>query len=211
MLRHPPSQGALENIASRFGGRSIALDLSSENAAAELVEASKLDGGWDVIVHNAGITRDKTLANMKPNLWSSVVDVNLSSQERINQALLGSGGIKHGGRIICVSAISGIAGNRGQSNYAFSKAGVIGMVESLAAQLAEKEITINAVAPGFIETKMTATIPFAVRQAGRRLNSMNQGGLPIGVAETIAWFANPASNGLKSNVVRVCGQSILGA
>jgi len=85
------------------------------------------------------------------------------------------------------------------------------MVESLAPILAEKNITINAVAPGFIETKMTAAIPFGVREAGRRLNSMSQGGLPIDVAETIAWLASPASAGLTSNVIRVCGQSILGA
>jgi 3-oxoacyl-[acyl-carrier protein] reductase len=170
-----------------------------------------LDGGWDVIVHNAGITRDKTIANMPPELWSSVINVNLSSQERINQALLSSGGLNNGGRIVCVSSISGIAGNRGQTNYAFSKAGVIGMVQSLAPILAKKDITINAVAPGFIETKMTAAIPFSIREAGRRLNSMSQGGLPVDVAETIAWFASPASSGLSANVVRDCGQSILGA
>jgi 3-oxoacyl-[acyl-carrier protein] reductase len=185
--------------------------LSTENAAEKIVVEAELDGGWDVIVHNAGITRDKTLANMKLDLWTSVINVNLSSQERINDALVNSGGLNNGGRIICVSSISGIAGNRGQTNYAFSKAGVIGMVESFAPRLIEKNITINAVAPGFIETDMTATIPFALRQAGRGLNSMNQGGLPVDVAETIAWFANPASNGLTANVVRVCGQSILGA
>ena len=207
----PQAAAALDEIANRFNGRSLALDLTAENAAEILVEQARLDGGWDVIVHNAGITRDKTLANMKPELWSSVVNVNLTCQERINEALLSSGGLNSGGRIVCVSSISGIAGNRGQTNYAFSKAGVIGLVQSLAPILAKKDITINAVAPGFIETKMTAAIPFTLREAGRRLNSMSQGGLPVDVAETIAWFASPASNGLSSNVVRVCGQSILGA
>ncbi|MGK0374288.1 MAG: 3-oxoacyl-[acyl-carrier protein] reductase [Arenicella sp.] len=207
----PHLRSALYEVSNRLNGRSIALDLSTENAAEKIVVEAELDGGWDVIVHNAGITRDKTLANMKLDLWTSVINVNLSSQERINDALVNSGGLNNGGRIICVSSISGIAGNRGQTNYAFSKAGVIGMVESFAPRLIEKNITINAVAPGFIETDMTATIPFALRQAGRRLNSMNQGGLPVDVAETIAWFANPASNGLTANVVRVCGQSILGA
>jgi 3-oxoacyl-[acyl-carrier protein] reductase len=164
-----------------------------------------------VLVHNAGITRDKTIANMKDALWQSVVNVNLSTQERINEALVEAGALTSGGRIVCVSSISGIAGNLGQTNYAFSKAGVIGMVQNHAPLLAERGITINAVAPGFIETQMTATIPFTIREAGRRMNSMGQGGLPVDVAETIAWLASPASSGLNGNVVRVCGQSLLGA
>jgi 3-oxoacyl-[acyl-carrier protein] reductase len=99
----------------------------------------------------------------------------------------------------------------GQSNYGMSKAGVIGMVQSMAPVVAPKKITINAVAPGFIETAMTAAIPFAIREAGRRMNSMSQGGLPVDVAETIAWYASPASAGLNGNIVRVCGQSLIGA
>ena len=100
--------------------------------------------------------------------------------------------------------------NLGQSNYATSKAGVIGLVEYTAPTLAQG-MTINAVAPGFIETQMTDAIPFAIREAGRRMNVMKQGGLPIDVAEAIAFFANPASGGLNGNVLRVCGHSILGA
>ncbi len=207
----PQTKDALTRLSDRLNGRALVLDLSDENSVERLVREAKNDGGWDVIVHNAGITRDKTIAKMTPHLWSSVVNINLSCQERINNALIASDGINQGGRIVCVSSISGIAGNRGQSNYALSKAGVIGMVESLAPILAENNITINAVAPGFIETKMTAAIPFAVREAGRRLNSMSQGGQPIDVAETITWLASPASNGLTANVIRVCGQSILGA
>jgi len=207
----PQTETALNNIANKLNGRAVALDLSTSDAPEKLLEEARNDEGWDVIVHNAGITRDKTIANMTSELWSSVVNINLSSQERINHTLVSQGGLNAGGRIVCVSSISGIAGNRGQSNYAYSKAGVIGLVENSASILAEKNITINAVAPGFIETKMTAVIPFAVREAGRRLNSMSQGGLPVDVAETIAWFASPASSGLTSNVVRVCGQSILGA
>lgn len=207
----PQAQDALTATAARLNGRAIALDLSATDTPARLLEEANADGGWDVVVHNAGITRDKTIAKMTPEWWNSVVDVNLSCQERINEALVSAGALKHGGRIVCVSSISGIAGNRGQSNYAFSKAGVIGMVESMAPLLKEKDITINAVAPGFIETRMTAAIPFTVREAGRRLNSMSQGGQAVDVAEAIAWFACPASSGLSANTVRVCGQSLLGA
>ena len=95
------------------------------------------------------------------------------------------------GRIVCVSSISGIAGNAGQTNYSTSKAGVIGIVQEFAGPLAERGVTINAVAPGFIETQMTAAMPIAIREAGRRMNSLSQGGLPVDVAETIAWFASP--------------------
>jgi 3-oxoacyl-[acyl-carrier protein] reductase len=119
--------------------------------------------------------------------------------------------IRPAGRLIGVSSISGIAGNAGQTNYSTSKAGVIGMVESMAPLAAKQKLTINAVAPGFIETKMTGAMPITIREAGRRMNSMSQGGLPVDVAEAIAWFASPASGGVNGNVVRVCGQSLLGA
>jgi 3-oxoacyl-[acyl-carrier protein] reductase len=207
----PQAQAGLDEIAARLGAKALALDIGSMEAPQALVAAALLDGGWDVVVHNAGITRDKTIANMKEHLWQAVVNVNLSTQERINDALVESGALKAGARIVCVSSISGIAGNLGQTNYALSKAGVIGMVQSMAPVLARKGITINAVAPGFIETQMTAAVPFAIREAGRRLNSMGQGGQPVDVAEAIAWFASPASSGLSGNVVRVCGQSLIGA
>jgi 3-oxoacyl-[acyl-carrier protein] reductase len=148
---------------------------------------------------------------MPEDLWSTVIDINLSSEERIDDELLAREVIRENGRIICVSSISGIGGNAGQTNYGTSKAGVIGMVQSMEPEVARRKLTINAVAPGFIETKMTAAMPIAIREAGRRMNSMSQGGLPVDVAETIAWFANPASAGVNGNVVRVCGQNLLGA
>ena len=206
----PQAQEGLTEVAKKIGGKALALDIGSTEAPQKLIEAAKADGGWDVIVHNAGITRDKTIANMKEHLWQLVMNVNLSTQERINEAMVEAGAIKSGGRIVCVSSISGLAGNMGQTNYAVSKAGVVGMVQSTAPVFAKKGITINAVAPGFIETAMTAAIPFAIREAGRRMNSMSQGGQPIDVAEAIGWFASPASAGITGNVIRVCGQSLIG-
>ncbi|MDI1348174.1 3-oxoacyl-ACP reductase [Aquabacterium sp.] len=207
----PQAQEGLDEVAKKIGGTALALDIGAPEAPQKLVDAAKADGGWDVVVHNAGITRDKTIANMKEHLWQLVMNVNLSTQERINEALVESGALKAGGRIVCVSSISGISGNMGQTNYAVSKAGVVGMVQASAPIFAEKGITINAVAPGFIETAMTAAIPFAIREAGRRMNSMSQGGQPVDVAEAIGWFASPASAGITGNVIRVCGQSLIGA
>ena len=207
----PEAQADIDKFAAELDGSSLALDLTHTDSPDTLVAEAQAVGGWDVVVHNAGITRDKTLANMRAEFWNSVVDVNLSTQERINDALLAAGVLNKNGRIVCVSSISGIAGNVGQANYAFSKAGVIGMVQSLAPALAKRGIAINAVAPGFIETQMTATIPLGVREAGRRLNSMHQGGQPLDVAEAVAWLASPASGGVTGNIIRVCGQSLLGA
>ena len=207
----PQAQDSLNAIVSQVAGKALAMDIGSPEAPQALVQAALADGGWDVVVHNAGITRDKTIANMKEHFWDSVININLSTQERINEALVDKGALRRGARIVCVSSISGIAGNVGQTNYALSKAGVVGMVQSSAPHLAKHGITINAVAPGFIETAMTAAVPFAMREAGRRMNSLSQGGLPQDVAEAICWLASPASGGVTGNVVRVCGQSIMGA
>ncbi|KQD20941.1 3-oxoacyl-ACP reductase [Acinetobacter baumannii] len=206
----PQQQADLDRVAADIGGSTLAIDITAADAGEKIKAAAAKQGGLDIIVHNAGITRDKTLANMKPELWDLVININLSAAERVNDYLLENDGLNANGRIVCVSSISGIAGNLGQTNYAASKAGVIGLVK-FTAPILRNGITINAVAPGFIETQMTAAIPFAIREAGRRMNSMQQGGLPVDVAETIAWFASTASTGVNGNVVRVCGQSLLGA
>ena len=208
----PAAGDELAAVANEIGGSAVQLDLTAPDAPARLAEhLASRHGRVDVVVHNAGITRDKTLGRMDADRWDSVIDVNLSSQERINDVLLERDLIPAGGRIVSVSSIAGIAGNRGQTNYATSKAGVIGLVDSLSPVLRERGISLNAVAPGFIETRLTARIPLTIREAGRRMNSMAQGGLPVDVAETIGWLSWPASGAVSGNVVRVCGQSLLGA
>lgn len=208
----PAAGEALSETANKVGGTALALDVTAPDAADKLAEfATERFGGIDIVVHNAGITRDKLLANMDEGRWNSVLNVNLAAPHRITEGLVAKGVLKEGGRVIDVSSIAGIAGNRGQTNYGASKAGVIGMVNAEAPKLAEKGITINAVAPGFIETAMTAAIPLGTREAGRLMSSLLQGGQTVDVAETIAYFASPASNAVSGNVVRVCGQSLIGA
>ncbi|MCF5075511.1 3-oxoacyl-ACP reductase, partial [Pseudomonas syringae] len=207
----PQAQAALQQAAASVGGSALALDITAPDAAALLQAHVSQYGAFDVVVHNAGITRDKTIAKMAEAAWRSVMAVNLEAPLQLSTALLENGGVNPGGRIVCVSSISGIAGNLGQSNYATSKAGVIGLVQGLASRAAAQQVTVNAVAPGFIETQMTARIPLMIREAGRRMNSMSQGGQPIDVAETIAWLAHPASGAVNGQIVRVCGQSLLGA
>ena len=209
LLDVPALSADLKTVAERLEAEAIELDITDADAPATIAE--RLADGVDVVVHNAGVTRDRTIAKMPEDRWASLMEINLSSEERINDELLHRDLLRGNGRIVCVSSMSGIAGNSGQTNYATSKAGVIGMVEALAPELAKRGATINAVAPGFIETQMTDAMPIAIREAGRRMNSMSQGGLPVDVAETIAWYANPASTAVNGNVVRVCGQMMLGA
>lgn len=208
-----PSAGdALAAVANGIGGTALQVDVTAPDAGRRIVEhATGRHGSIDIVVHNAGITRDKLLVNMDESRWRSVIDVNLGSILRMSEAILADGGMTAGGRIVCVASIAGIAGNRGQTNYGASKAGVIGLVGALSDQLRDRGITVNAVAPGFIETAMTARIPFTTREIGRRMNSLQQGGHPVDVAETIAWFAQPGSAAVTGQVLRVCGQSLLGA
>jgi len=207
----PANQGLLKKLASDIDGHSLAIDLGASDAAEQIMNTigSQL-GVIDIIVHNAGITRDKTLAKMPEHFWNQVIDINLQKITQINQLLLDKKAFNTRARIVCISSISGIAGNFGQTNYACSKAGIVGYVKALS-QIAENGLTINAVAPGFIETKMTQQIPFVTREVGRRTNSLSQGGLPLDVAEAVSFFCHPASQALNGNVLRVCGQNLLGA
>ena len=199
--------------ASKVGGTALTLDVTADDAVEKITEHLREvhDGRADILVNNAGITRDKLLANMDEARWDSVIAVNLLAPLRLTEGLVGNGTLGEGGRVIGLSSMAGIAGNRGQTNYAATKAGMIGLTDALSAVCADKGVTVNAVAPGFIETKMTEAIPLATREVGRRLNSLYQGGEPVDVAETIAYFASPASNAVTGNTIRVCGQAMLGA
>lgn len=210
VLDVPQAEEDARRVAARLGGTALTLDITAADAGERI--AAELPDGLDVLIHNAGITRDRRLVNMPAERWSSVLDVNLASVLRTTDALLAKGALRTGGRIVATASIAGLAGNAGQTNYGASKAGVAGLVRSLAPHaLAEHGVTVNAVAPGFIETKMTAAVPLFLREAGRRMNSLAQGGLPVDVAETTAWLAHPASGAVNGQVVRVCGQSLLGA
>lgn len=208
----PRSAGALQDLLDELDGERLVLDITAIDAPQRIARALvEGHGGVDVVVHNAGLTRDRKLANMTDERWTPVIDANLRAPERITAELLDRSVIRPNGRVVVVASISGIAGNPGQTSYATSKAGLIGLVEALAPRAAGADVTVNAVAPGFIETQMTARMPVLLREASRRMNSLSQGGQPVDVAETIAWFADPRSSGVTGNVVRVCGQSLLGA
>lgn len=207
----PAAGDHLAAVANRVRGTALQLDVTADDAGERILEhALQRHGRLDVVVHNAGITRDKLLANMTPERWDPVLAVNVAAQLRINEALLTSGDFTDAPRIVSLASTSGIAGNRGQTNYAASKGGVIGMVRATAPLLEAFGGTANAVAPGFIETEMTARIPAVTRQVARRLNSLQQGGQPVDVAEAVAFLASPAAGGIRGRVLRVCGQNMVG-
>jgi 3-oxoacyl-[acyl-carrier protein] reductase len=212
LLDRPEDDETLSNVTRAIGGSALLTDVSDPNAAAHIAsELKRLHGGVDIVVHNAGITRDRMLVRMPESSWDSVLNINLEAVLRMTDALISERVLRDQGRVISLASISGIAGNTGQTNYAASKAGIIGMTRALAAQLAPRGITVNAVAPGFIETRMTAAVPVVVREAGRRLSALGQGGLPEDVGRAIAFFAEPGSAGVTGQVLRVCGGALLGA
>ena len=208
----PNDQATLEQTVAGIKGTALPLDITDAATPDKIASFFKEKfGGVDIVVHNAGITRDKTLAKMADHYWNLVLQINLAAILRIDAQLHAQKTLRDEGRIVVLSSIGGIAGNVGQTNYGATKAGLIGYVRAEAPKLAARGITINGVAPGFIETRMTAAMPFTIREAGRRMNSLSQGGQPQDVAEAITFFATPGAAGVTGQVLRVCGQSLIGA
>jgi 3-oxoacyl-[acyl-carrier protein] reductase len=187
-------------------------DLTDADARKQLLQTIKeKHGRIDVLINNAGITRDKTLRNMPEHYWDSLIAINLTAVINLTEDALAMGLIPAGGRIISTSSISGIAGNFGQTNYTATKAALIGYSASKSKELKAKGITINAIAPGYIETDMVKTMPLMTRIFAERLTSLAQAGKPEDIAEAMAFLAHPGAESINGQVLRVCGGSFLGA
>ncbi len=211
-LDRPQAAEALHELVHSIDGESLLTDLSAPDSLDTILQhLQKAPGPLDILVHNAGVTRDRSLFTMKPEHWQSVLQINLQASVGLTMNLLQRGLIARQGRVLCMASIVGIAGNYGQSNYSSAKAGLIGFVRGLSHHLAREGITANAIAPGYIETAMTAELPFLAKQFGRRLSSLSQGGTPEDVAEMVSFLASPAGQGINGSVVRVCGGNFLGA
>ena len=211
-LDRPADDGPTSKVAQRIGGSTLLVDITDIDAPDRIAsELKERFGGVDIVVHNAGVTRDKTLARMKPEQWDMAVDINLGAVIRITDRLLAGNVLREGGRLICLSSVSGIAGNRGQTNYSAGKAGIVGFVRALAPKVAKKGITVNAIAPGFIETRLTDAMPVAIREVARRMAAVGQGGKPEDVGQAITFLATPGAVGLTGETIRVCGGALVGA
>jgi len=188
------------------GAQAWAVDVADEAGVAEtfgqVIEAM---GGVDVLVNNAGITRDKLLMQMKADDWDDVLATNLRSCYLCSKAVLRPLLRQRSGAIVNVTSIVGLTGNAGQSNYAASKAGIIGYTKSLAQELASRSITVNAVAPGMIDTDMTRTLPEGTQELIKGQIPMGRLGTGEEVAGTVLFLASPAANYVTGEVIRVDG------
>lgn len=203
----PSADTELAQVADAVGGTPLLLDVTSAGAADAIVAAAAPHGGIDAVVHNAGVTKDKMLRNMKPEAWDMAIGINLAAVADLCEKIP----LRPNGRLVLLSSIAGISGNMGQTNYSASKAGIIGLTEALGAKLAKKGVAVNAIAPGFIETRLTAAIPVATREVARRLNNLSQGGQPEDIAEVATFLCSPQAGALSGTVVRVCGGALVGA
>lgn len=187
-------------------GRGVVLDVSdSESIDAVLADIGANEGAPSILVNNAGITRDNLLLRMKPEEWDEVLSTNLSSIYRLSKATLRGMMKARGGRIINVSSVVGLTGNPGQTNYAAAKAGMIGFTKSLAQEVASRNITVNAVAPGFIKTDMTRELDESQTDALRQQIPVGRLGTPADIAASVVFLASDAASYITGETLNVNG------
>jgi 3-oxoacyl-[acyl-carrier protein] reductase len=192
------------------GHRGYACDVASSEACSALVKQVEAElGGLDVLVNNAGVTRDNVLMRIKDEDWDAVLDTNLRGAFNLMRAASRGMMKKRSGRIINISSVVGITGNAGQANYAASKAGLIGMTKSVAKELAGRGVLVNAVAPGYIETDMTAELPEAARTALMNGIALGRLGTPEDIAPTVRFLAGPGASYITGQVLVVDGGMVM--
>jgi 3-oxoacyl-[acyl-carrier protein] reductase len=192
--------------AAGVNGRGAVLDVNDAAAAEALVDGTvKEFGALHVLVNNAGITRDQLAMRMKDDDWDAVVDTNLKSVFRLSRAVLRPMMKAKGGRIINITSVVGSAGNPGQINYAAAKAGVAGMTRALAREIGSRGITVNCVAPGFIDTDMTKTLPEEQQTALKTQIPLGRLGSPEDIAHAVAFLASPQAGYITGTTLHVNG------
>lgn len=188
------------------GGRGVRLDVNDAAAAEAAVDAIvKQHGGLQVLVNNAGITRDMLAMRLKDEDWDAVIDTNLKAVFRMSRAVMRTMMKQRYGRIVNITSVVGASGNPGQANYAAAKAGVAGMTRALARELGSRGITVNCVAPGFIETDMTAALPEEQRKALLGQIPLGQLGKPADIAHAVAYLASAQAGYVTGQELHVNG------
>jgi 3-oxoacyl-[acyl-carrier protein] reductase len=205
------SGGGAEKISAALkekgvAGKGMTLDVNSaESIAAVLSEIEKSSGAPTILVNNAGITRDNLLLRMSEEEWDAILDTNLKSVYRMSKACLRAMTKARGGRIISISSVVGAIGNAGQVNYAAAKAGLMGFTKALAREVGSRNITVNAVAPGFIDTDMTRALPEAQKEALLKQIPLGRLGLAEEVAAAVAFLASPQAGYITGTTLHVNG------
>jgi 3-oxoacyl-[acyl-carrier protein] reductase len=202
-------RGALDELAARLGERAHVrtADLKDPAAADSLVKEAEeaLGGRIDILVNNAGLTRDTLALRMKDEDWQTVLDVNLTAGFRLIRAALRGMMKRRAGRIVNITSVVGATGNPGQANYAASKAGLVGMSKSLAAEIASRGITVNCVAPGFITTAMTDVLTAEQREGAAKAIPMGRFGTPEDVAACVVFLASDEAAYVTGQTLHVNG------
>lgn len=206
-----PGSETLGEVEDEFGGIPVGVDVADEEAPERVAEIARDHGGIDVLVHNAGTSPGNVLTRLSRETWETTMEVNIQGPIRITEHLLEEGLISEGGRILCTTSVNATSGAVALGHYAASKAGLIGFVEHAAETLAEQGMTVNAVAPGFVETKMTDQVPEMMREAARRLNALSQPGHPEDVANVMTFLARSSAQGINGQLIRVCGGAFQGS
>jgi 3-oxoacyl-[acyl-carrier protein] reductase len=204
-------QGKLDEFANQLGERAkgIAVNVADENAPQTLLKASEQFGGVDILINNAGITRDTLSMRMTDEQWDAVLSVNLTSGFRLMRAVIPAMMKKRWGRIISMASIVGVIGNAGQANYSASKAGLIAATKSVAQEVASRGITANAIAPGFIATAMTESLPDNLKQAMLDRIPAKRMGTPQDIANIVAFLASDESSYITGQTINVNGGMLM--
>ncbi|MEK7734103.1 MAG: 3-oxoacyl-ACP reductase FabG [Pseudomonadota bacterium] len=187
-------------------GRGLVLDVTQpESVTAALQDIEKAEGAVSILVNNAGITRDNLMLRMSEEEWAAIINTNLTSVFRLTKACLRGMTKARKGRIISISSVVGATGNPGQVNYAAAKAGIVGFSKALAREIGSRHITVNAVAPGFIDTDMTKALPEAAREALLKQIPLGRLGLPEDIAHAVAFLASPQAAYITGTTLHVNG------
>ena len=199
------AQAITERLSSG-GGVGRKLDVTDGAEVERVVESIATEfGAVSILVNNAGITRDQLLLRMKDEDWNAILDTNLSSVFRTSKAVLRGMMKARKGRIVSIASVIGLTGNAGQANYAAAKAGIIAFSKSLAKEIGSRGITVNVVAPGFIETDMTRALPEAQKDAMQRQIALGRFGAPADIAEAVCFLASPAAAYITGETLHVNG------
>ncbi|APE01745.1 3-oxoacyl-ACP reductase [Alteromonas mediterranea] len=202
---------AISDYLSEFGGQGFALNVTDKDSVdATLKAINEAHGGIDILVNNAGITRDNLLMRMKDDEWQDIIDTNLTSIFTLSKAVLRGMMKKRFGRIVNIGSVVGSAGNAGQANYAAAKAGVIGFSKSMAREVASRGITINVVAPGFIDTDMTKALSDEQKEAIFKDIPANRLGEPDEIAATVAFLVSDGAAYITGETIHVNGGMYMG-
>ena len=211
-LRMELAEETAREIAAKTGQEAIALeaDVSDRESVKAMIKGAleKFDK-IDILVNNAGITRDGLIMRMKEEDWDMVIDINLKGAFNCAQALTRPMMKQHYGRIINISSVSGVTGQAGQTNYSSSKAGLIGLTKALAKEVGSRNITVNAVAPGFIETVLTDDLPEEIKDISIKLTPMGRFGKPQDIANAVAFLAAEESSFITGVTLQVDGGMVM--